>query len=87
MLLPPIILHQSFSINTEHFFSMLSPILLFAFVGTFISALMIGCVIYVGLLFVMVGMGLKLRFIHTLIVPCFNIKWLIIVDGFYFIFN
>ncbi|KAJ1926489.1 monovalent cation:H+ antiporter, CPA1 (nhx1) [Tieghemiomyces parasiticus] len=46
MLLPPIILHCGYSLNKKDFFSLAIPIFAFAFVGTFISAMVTGLLAY-----------------------------------------
>jgi sodium/hydrogen exchanger-like protein 6/7 len=50
LILPPIILNCGYDLNTNHFFKNIGPILIFSFLGTFVSTLVIGNLVYLVVL-------------------------------------
>lgn len=66
ILLPPIILNSGFELNQANFFSNIGTILTFAIPGTFISALVLGIILYI---WTAIGLdGVSLEFVDALAV-------------------
>lgn len=66
ILLPPIILNSGFELNQANFFSNIGTVLTFAIPGTFISALVVGIILYV---WTAIGLdGVSLEFVDALAV-------------------
>lgn len=64
MLLPPIIFHAGYCLNTETFFSNIGAISTYAFAGTAISTAVVGLVLWLGGL---AGACLQLPFLEALL--------------------
>lgn len=64
LILPPIILNCGYDLNTNQFFKNIGPILIFAFLGTFVSTLIIGNLVF---LVALTGMhGLSMTYMECL---------------------
>ncbi|KAK9383156.1 Sodium/hydrogen exchanger family-domain-containing protein [Kockiozyma suomiensis] len=64
MLLPPIILNCGYELHQANFFHNIGTILTFAFAGTFVSAVVLGCIVYI---WAFLGLeGLKIPFVTAL---------------------
>ena len=66
LLLPPIILNSGFEMNRSSFFRHFGTILIFAFVGTFMSSIIIGTLLFI--LSCIGFYGLEISFLNSLIV-------------------
>jgi sodium/hydrogen exchanger-like protein 6/7 len=65
LLLPPVILHSAYDLKIHGFIQNIGPILLFAFVGTFMSTMIIGVSVF---LFALTGIhGLNMTFLDCVI--------------------
>ncbi|KAI8927559.1 Sodium/hydrogen exchanger family-domain-containing protein [Entophlyctis helioformis] len=65
LLLPPIILHSGYDMKRRYFFKNFGSILIFAFIGTFVSTIIIGVLVY---MFVLTGIhNLNMSFLDCFV--------------------